>query len=62
MYSRLHSSVLGYVYMSARADIKLVELVGEHTILFDYKDDDCTIQESINLGKTPGKDYMNQVS
>jgi len=50
-YARLHSSVLGYVYVSAGADIKLVELVGEHTILCDYKDADCTVQENINLGK-----------
>jgi len=38
-------------YMSAGADIKLVELVGEHTVLCDYKDADCTVQENINLGK-----------
>ena len=37
--------------MSAGADIKLVELVGEHTVLCDYKDADCTVQENINLGK-----------
>ena len=41
-YARLHSSVLGYVYMSTGADIKFVELVGEHTILCDCKDADCT--------------------
>lgn len=49
--ARLHSCVLGYVYMSAGADIKLVELVGEHTTLCDYKDADCTVQENINLAK-----------
>jgi hypothetical protein len=37
--------------MSAGADIKLVELVGEHTTLCDYKDADCTVQENINLAK-----------
>ena len=50
-YARLHSSVLVYVYVSSEADIKLVELVGEHTILCDYKDAVCTVQENINLGK-----------
>jgi hypothetical protein len=43
--------VLGYEYVSAGADIKLVELVGEHTILCEYKDADCTVQANINLGK-----------
>jgi hypothetical protein len=50
-YARLHSSVLGYVHVSAGADIKLVKLVGEHTILCDYKDAYCTVQENVNLGK-----------
>ena len=56
-YARLQSSALGYVYMSAGADIKLMELVGEHTILCDYKDADCTVQENINPLKTKSRPF-----
>ena len=37
MYARLHISVLGYVYVSAGAHIKLVGLVGEHTFFVTTK-------------------------
>jgi len=37
-YHKLYSALLGYVSMSEEANIKLVELVGKHSILYDWKD------------------------
>jgi hypothetical protein len=37
-FFKLCSAVFGYVSMSGEANIKLVEAVGEHAILYDWKD------------------------
>jgi hypothetical protein len=34
-YHKLYSALLGYVTMNEEAIIKLVELVGKHSILYD---------------------------
>jgi hypothetical protein len=41
--------VLGYASMSEQTKVKLVALVGEHTILYDWKDPGYTRKGNIDL-------------
>jgi hypothetical protein len=43
------SAVLGYVSMSEEANIKLVGLVGKHSILYNWKDPGCTRKKKNDL-------------
>jgi hypothetical protein len=60
-YHRLYSAVLGYVSMSEEANIKLVELVGKHSILYDWKDTGFTRKEKNDLEWENIKQGLNKI-
>jgi len=60
-YHKLYSAVLGYVSMSQEAVIKLVELVGKHSILYDWKDPGCTRKEKNDLEWENIKQGLNKI-
>jgi hypothetical protein len=67
-FQGLYPAVLGYVSMSEEANVKLVELVGEHPILYDWTDPRYSkrtfhrVWENIRKGLNKRGNMLQQIS